>query len=149
MDRISNGLQRYWIVALGMAMGLLILLIKLPDYLILNKSLPWFASGAAFVCALIGIRIGWLWKHKKNETINVALFSQPATHQIQENGPLSSREGEVLALIAIGYSNDEIAAQLYVSLSTVKTHTGNIFSKLNVKRRTQAVTKAREMGLLA
>jgi len=62
--------------------------------------------------------------------------------------PLSKRELELLALIATGSSNKEIASQLYISIGTVKRHTVNIFNKLDVKNRTEAVAKARELGLL-
>lgn len=62
--------------------------------------------------------------------------------------PLSERELEVLRLVAEGLSNGEIAGKLYISLSTVKGHTSNIFGKLGVKNRTQAVTRARSLGLL-
>jgi LuxR family transcriptional regulator, maltose regulon positive regulatory protein len=61
---------------------------------------------------------------------------------------LSEREVEVLGLIAEGLSNSEIASRLYISLSTVKGHTTNIFGKLGVKNRTQAVARARSLGLL-
>jgi ATP/maltotriose-dependent transcriptional regulator MalT len=54
----------------------------------------------------------------------------------------------VLAYIAAGESNQEIAGTLFVSTSTVKTHINNLYRKLNVSSRTQAVARAREMGLL-
>lgn len=63
--------------------------------------------------------------------------------------PLSQRELEVLRLIALGSSNLEIADQLFISLHTVKTHARRIHSKLGVERRTQAVAKAKTMGLMA
>ena len=62
--------------------------------------------------------------------------------------PLSERELEVLALVASGKSNVEIASSLFVSLSTVKTHINNLYRKLGVRSRTQAVARAREMGVL-
>lgn len=62
--------------------------------------------------------------------------------------PLSERELEVMALIAAGYSNKEIADELVIAIGTVKRHTVNIFNKLDVKNRTEAVAKARELGLL-
>ena len=62
--------------------------------------------------------------------------------------PLSERELEVLHLVADGLSNGEIANLLYISLSTVKGHTSNIFGKLGVKSRIQAVARARSLGLL-
>ena len=63
--------------------------------------------------------------------------------------PLSQRELEVLQLIALGNSNLEIADRLYISLHTVKTHARRIHSKLGVERRTQAVAKAKTLGLMA
>ncbi|MBN2005759.1 MAG: AAA family ATPase [Anaerolineae bacterium] len=62
--------------------------------------------------------------------------------------PLSPRELEVLHLIAQGLSNREIAARLFLALSTVKGHNREIFDKLQVQRRTEAVARARELGLL-
>ena len=61
---------------------------------------------------------------------------------------LSKRELEILSLLAQGYSNQEIAAKLFVSLSTVKTHIQNLFEKLDVKRRTQAVEKGKRLNLI-
>jgi LuxR family transcriptional regulator, maltose regulon positive regulatory protein len=63
--------------------------------------------------------------------------------------PLSKRELEVLKLVAQGLSNQEIAARLYLSLRTIKFHTGNIYGKLGVKSRTEAVSRARDLGLLS
>ncbi len=62
--------------------------------------------------------------------------------------PLSQRELEVLHLIAQGLSNQEISERLFLALSTVKGHNRNIFGKLQVQRRTEAVARARELGLL-
>jgi LuxR family transcriptional regulator, maltose regulon positive regulatory protein len=61
---------------------------------------------------------------------------------------LSAREMEVLALIAEGKSNQEISAELYLALNTVKRHAYNIYAKLEVKKRTQAVSRARQLGLI-
>jgi LuxR family transcriptional regulator, maltose regulon positive regulatory protein len=61
---------------------------------------------------------------------------------------LSRRELEVLALVAEGCSNHEISQRLFVALSTVKGHNLKIFEKLQVKRRTEAIARARELGLL-
>jgi LuxR family maltose regulon positive regulatory protein len=62
--------------------------------------------------------------------------------------PLSQRELDVLRLIAQGLSNREISQRLFLALSTVKGHTRIIFDKLQVQRRTEAVARARELGLL-
>ena len=61
---------------------------------------------------------------------------------------LSKRELEILNLLAQGHSNQEIAAKLFVSVSTVKTHIQNLFEKLDVKRRIQAIEKARSLNLI-
>jgi LuxR family maltose regulon positive regulatory protein len=61
---------------------------------------------------------------------------------------LSERELEVLQLIAEGLSNPEIASRLYLSINTVKVHSRNIYSKLGVHKRTQAVARARALGIL-
>jgi len=74
----------------------------------------------------------------------------PTTAHLEDGLPisLSAREMEVLALIAEGKSNQEISAQLYLALNTVKRHAYNIYTKLEVKKRTQAVSKARQLGLI-
>jgi LuxR family maltose regulon positive regulatory protein len=61
---------------------------------------------------------------------------------------LSAREAEILTLLAEGKSNQEIASDLYLALNTVKRHVYNIFAKLDVQKRTQAVAKARRLGLI-
>jgi LuxR family maltose regulon positive regulatory protein len=62
--------------------------------------------------------------------------------------PLSPRELEVLRLVAQGLSNDEIGKRLFLALDTVKGHNRRIYDKLQVQRRTEAVARARELGLL-
>ena len=62
--------------------------------------------------------------------------------------PLSERELEVLQLIAEGLTNLEVADRLYLSLNTIKAHTRNIYGKLDAHSRTQAVARARALGVL-
>jgi LuxR family maltose regulon positive regulatory protein len=62
--------------------------------------------------------------------------------------PLSERELEVLRLIAEGLTNPEIASRLFLSLHTIKAHARHIYGKLGVRNRTQAVAKARALGVL-
>lgn len=62
---------------------------------------------------------------------------------------ISKRELEVLQLMADGLSNQEIAERLFVSLNTIKTHSSKVFEKMDVKRRTQAVEKAKRLSLIA
>lgn len=76
--------------------------------------------------------------------------AQMATARLEDGFPiaLSAREMDVLVLIAAGKSNQEISAELYLALNTVKRHAYNIFAKLEVKKRTQAVSRARQLGLI-
>ena len=72
---------------------------------------------------------------------------KPAPSQLLID-PLSERELEVLSLVALGLSNTEISEKLFLSLSTVKGHNLRIFNKLQAKSRTDAVARARELGLI-
>ena len=74
--------------------------------------------------------------------------SIPAPDQGQLVEPLSARELEVLHLVDLGLSNQQIAAKLSVAPSTVKTHINNIYGKLDVQTRVQAIHRARDLGLL-
>jgi DNA-binding NarL/FixJ family response regulator len=68
------------------------------------------------------------------------------TQEVAKLG-LTARELEVVRLIAQGHSNTEIAAQLFVSEATVKTHINHIFPKLGARDRSQVIVKARQLGL--
>ena len=69
-----------------------------------------------------------------------------SSHRLED--PLSERELEVLALLASGRTNSETAGDLFVSVGTVKSHTGNIYRKLGAKNRAEALTVARNLGLI-
>jgi LuxR family transcriptional regulator, maltose regulon positive regulatory protein len=77
--------------------------------------------------------------------------SEPEAGNAPQNSalvePLSAREVEILKRVCLGWSNRQIAEELFISLPTVKKHTGNIFGKLGVTSRTQAIARARELGL--
>jgi ATP/maltotriose-dependent transcriptional regulator MalT len=81
---------------------------------------------------------------QKTEPLHSVLSPQSAS--LVE--PLSQRELEVLHLISQGLSNREISERLFLALDTVKGHNQKIFSKLQVQRRTEAVARARELGLV-
>jgi ATP/maltotriose-dependent transcriptional regulator MalT len=66
-----------------------------------------------------------------------------------ENLGISKREYEVLALLGTGMSNQEIADTLFISQNTVKTHTSRLFEKLDVKNRTHAILKSKELGIIS
>lgn len=86
--------------------------------------------------------------------LGVRVFAAPAPVVFDGNPKaqaalgLSARELEVLHELAAGHSNKEIAAQLHVSPNTVKTHVARLFEKLGAKRRTEAIRRARELGIV-
>lgn len=100
---------------------------------------------------LLKIKSGYLQKYAKRILAKLTPQKdiQPPSFMIQPLiDPLSERELEVLRLIAQGLSNQEITQKLVVALSTVKGHNLRIFAKLQAKSRTEAVARARELGLL-
>jgi LuxR family maltose regulon positive regulatory protein len=86
-----------------------------------------------------------VWKAEEHKREATSYLPPPAQPLLE---PLSRREREVLQLIAQGLSNQEISERLVLALETVKGHNKKIFSKLHVQRRTEAVARARELGLL-
>ncbi len=78
-----------------------------------------------------------------------AAFGEPARPQPGELlDPLTPRELEIMRLICKGYSNPEIASELVVTINTIKKHTSNIYGKLGVRSRTQAIARAQQLNLL-
>ena len=95
----------------------------------------------------LGIWAGLRLTRKKIVTVTIGpefVFNEAEMIQLG----ISKRGYEVLELMATGMSNQEIADKLFVSLNTVKTHTSNLFLKLDVNRRTQAVQKAKQLRLV-
>jgi DNA-binding CsgD family transcriptional regulator len=144
-------------VLYGFIIGLVASIIRWIDY---NQTLnSWsteiYAGTIALIFAAGGIWLGRQMRQRKScfpeTTVEVKqpmMASNVKTHQAEGSG-LSRRELEVLQLMASGYSNQEIANKLFVSLNTVKTHTSNLYFKLEVKRRTLAVIRGKELGIFA
>ena len=84
----------------------------------------------------------------EKEIYRVAATNFTFNEKAFEESGMSKRELEVLQLMTDGHSNQQIADQLYVSLNTIKTHNSRIFEKLDVKSRTQAIEKAKRLGLI-
>ena len=109
----------------------------------LSSDLVLALSGGVFVG--LGIYVGL--KMRKEKIVEVAAPIEINEEQIEILG-LSEREMEVLQLIADGCSNKEVGERLFLSESTIKTHVSNLFVKLDVKRRMQAVTRAKELRII-
>jgi LuxR family maltose regulon positive regulatory protein len=95
-----------------------------------------------------GGRKGSVLEIKALQALADAAVDAAAPHAQDLREPLSQRELEVLALIGQGLSNKEIGERLFLALDTIKGHNRRIFDKLDVKRRTEALARARELGLL-
>lgn len=133
-------------------MGLLLLILRLVQYktFIRDVSIELYASLVAIVFLGLGIWFGrkFFIQPNRGSSANIISEKEELDKVLNSEHDLSKREFEVLEMMAQGYTNQEIADKLYVSLNTIKTHTSNIYLKLEVKRRTQAVQKAREMQIL-
>ncbi|MBX9734012.1 MAG: response regulator transcription factor [Chitinophagaceae bacterium] len=141
----------------GLALALLMGLLHLLEF-------KWYTLGYAkdayigFIAILftaLGIWLAGKLTNPKKETIIVerTIYKNPDIPFVRNETAvsefgLSKRELEVLDLLAEGWSNQEIATKLFVSLSTIKTHVSGILEKLDVKRRIQAIEKAKAVGLL-
>ncbi|HNK96626.1 MAG TPA: LuxR C-terminal-related transcriptional regulator [Chitinophagales bacterium] len=144
-------------IVYGICLALLMFLLKWLElrFIIYDHSFEIYVGFIAFIFTGLGIWLALKLSKPKVETIiiekqviinadvdftpNAALISQL---------DISSREMDVLNLMAKGHSNAEIARELFISLSTVKSHTGNLFVKLDVKRRTQAIEKAKRLQII-
>lgn len=134
--------MRRTILIYAAALAALTVLLKVLEYkyLVLDLKLEFYLGLVAVIFTTLGVWAGL--KLTRKNTPQAIPTADPAMAGI------SKREMEVLELMAKGLSNQEIADAMFVSLNTVKTHAGNLFMKLEVKRRTQAIQKAKQIGLL-
>ncbi len=144
-------------IVLGICLALLLFLLKWLElrFIIFNHSLEIYIGFIALIFTALGI---WLALKLSKPKIKTVVVEKDVYISRNENFvlnkllvvqlELSKRELEILGLMAAGNSNQEIANRLFVSLSTVKTHNQNLFEKLDVKRRTQAIEKAKCLNLI-
>ena len=131
-------------------------------FIIFDYSLEIYIGAIALIFTSLGI---WLALKLSKPKIKTVVVEKEVYISRNENLPdrqagfvlneslaakleLSNRELKILGLMAEGNSNQEIANRIFVSVSTVKTHNQNLFEKLDVKRRTQAIEKAKRLNLI-
>lgn len=142
----------------GISLAVLLLLLRWAElkFLIYKNAFEIYAGIIALFFTGLGIWLSRKLTRPKTETriIEKTVYRNPSlpfevNRKEMEALGISERELEVLQLMSQGMSNQEIGASLFVSLNTVKTHAARIFEKLDVQRRTQAVEKAKKIGLIA
>ena len=153
------------VLIFGLVGGLLIATLQYTEYrfVIIEHSVELYSALVAILFATFGIWLGLRITRSREtvhetirETIVVKEVLVPAEAPVpfapntahQQTLGITARELEILTLIARGLSNREIATQLFVSENTVKTHCARAFDKLGAARRTQAVQRGKELGLL-
>ena len=145
------------ILVYGILGGVLIAVLKLVEYrfLVVEHSLEIYGGIVALIFSAVGLWLG-LKLTRTREKIVVREVPVPVpvpgpfirnTTRLNELG-ITPRELEILELMAAGHSNREMAERLFVSENTVKTHAARLFDKLSARRRTQAVQRAKEAGLI-
>ncbi|MFL9839118.1 LuxR C-terminal-related transcriptional regulator [Flavobacterium sp. ST-75] len=143
----------------GSSLALLLLLLRWLEFrfLVLSTSLDIYIGIIAIIFTALGVWLALKLFKPKAKTIiiekEVEVYVTPSpqferNQKELDNLNLTSRELEVLELMAKGMSNQEIANELFVSLNTIKTHSGKLFEKMEVKRRTQAVDKAKTLSII-
>lgn len=143
------------ILVYGILGGVLIAVLKIVEYrfLVIEHSLEIYGGIVALLFSGLGIWLG-LKLTRTRETVVVKEVQVPVsgpferdTARLEQLG-ITPRELEILEAMAAGLSNREIGERLFVSENTVKTHTARLFDKLSARRRTQAVQRAKEEGLI-
>ena len=150
------------VLVFGLVGGLLIATLQYTQYrfIVIEHSVELYGALVAVLFAAFGIWLG-LRITRRLETVVVREVLVPVARPApgpgqaftadaarQERLGITARELEILTLVARGLSNREIAGQLFVSENTVKTHCSRAFAKLGAARRTQAVQRGKELGLL-
>ena len=145
------------ILVYGVLGGVLIAVLKVVEYrfLVVEHSLEIYGGIVALIFSVVGLWLG-LKLTRTREKIVVREVPVPVpvpgpfvrnTARLRELG-ITPRELEILELMAAGHSTREMAERLFVSENTVKTHASRLFDKLSARRRTQAVQRAKEAGLI-
>ena len=143
--------MRKTILLYALALAALIFLLKITEYRFFSHdfSLEFYIGVVAVLFTILGAWVGFrLTNRNGHKSVAVPSVNFVPKEDVLKQVGISKREYEVLELMAKGNSNQEIADKLFVSVNTVKTHSSNLFVKLDVKRRTQAIQRAKELLLL-
>jgi DNA-binding CsgD family transcriptional regulator len=142
--------MRKTIILYGLAMAILLAVLKLVEYKYFVRDIPleFYIGVVAVMFTGLGIWAGLRLTRPKLVEVGVSGPFVRDEAALKKLG-ISKREYEVLELIAAGLSNQDIADQLFVSTSTVKTHVSNVLAKLEASRRTEAIARAKQLRIIA
>lgn len=165
-----EGLKQEWrglrgVLLIGLVLGLLLAVTKLMElsYLTRDLTLEAYLAGIALLFLLTGGMVGRRFFPERAAEAGVQAGTVPVAEEADADetkavpgapvrsapwGELSDREFEVLELVAQGKTNREIAEKLFLSPNTIKSHVSNIYRKLDVARRPEAVARAKELAIL-
>lgn len=137
------------IIIFGILMALLLVILEFSEYryFVGRLSTEIYTMVIASLFTIVGVWIGYNFLKKKSETAQLKSLESEEAKIKKLN--LNKREFEVLQYISQGLSNQEIADELFLALPTIKTHISSLYSKLDVKSRTQAIHKARSIELIS
>jgi DNA-binding CsgD family transcriptional regulator len=135
------------ILTIALPAAAMIFLIKLFETKFLSGQLSTKLYITMIGIIFLGVGIWFGLKFTKKE-IEIRYVDKEPQVFGNQNDLLTGRETELVTLIAEGLSNKEIACRIFVSENTVKKHLNNVYNKLDVTRRTQAVAKAKQLGIL-
>jgi len=125
------------------------------NFLIVDNAIDLYIGLIAIIFTMLGMWVASQVIKPKTQTVFVEkqiIIHQPKKFILNQTElkklNLTNREFQILKLIVLGYSNADIAGQLFLSLSTIKTHVSNLYVKMNVKNRFQAIAKAKKMEIV-
>ncbi|HYD19902.1 MAG TPA: LuxR C-terminal-related transcriptional regulator [Flavipsychrobacter sp.] len=150
------------LIIYGSVLALLAILIKWIEYryLVINYAVEIYGSALAIIFTVVGLWVGRKLTTPKEKIVREEVIVEKPVYitssshsDLPKADPeklgISKREMEILELMAQGFSNQEIAEKTFLSIHTIKTHASNLFMKLDVKRRTQAISRAKELNLIS
>lgn len=145
------------VILYGLVLAMLVFALKWMQwkFVLVDNAIDIYIGAIALFFTILGVWVASQIMRPKVETLIVEkeIIVQPPetftlnTAELQKLN-LNNREYEVLQLLAKGHSNADIAANLFLSVSTIKTHVSNLYFKMDVKSRTQAITKAKQLKII-
>ena len=131
----------------GLIIALVILLVKGADYNLFSKHISTEVYTSVLIVLFTGLGLWFGLRFTSPKVVVETQVVEDLNPILLKTHGISNREYEILHLVTLGHTNQQIADQLFLSLSTVKSHLQNTYQKLDVKNRTQAIQKAKQLSI--